>query len=859
MTLMKTFTRRILDILGTRNVEKQGALPKDFNAAAYLKANPDVAASGADPHEHFLKHGMFEGRTYIADETKFLPPDFEAKSYLALNPDLLSSQLGPEEHYVEYGRYEQRRYRLERLTACYGYEPRSDLETVLIVSHDASRTGAPVLSWNLVNQFRNKFNVVVLLLGNGSILDSFQTDAYATYVYPEVKPHPGVADIVLAELAHRHKIRLAIVNSAEASSVCRPLTLNGIPSICLIHEFASSSPNLAIFENAARWASKVVFSTSITRQNALQVTGLRRFADADIIPQGRCLVPGSTNLPEISKPHPIDGILERLEPEQRLVVGLGSVCYRKGVDTFIECARQMFHMPDGDKFRFVWIGSGLSPAYEPPYAMLLPDQIDRAGLSSVLSIVDDTSNLDVVYDRADVLLLTSRLDPLPNVAIDALHLGLPVVCFDHCSGIAEALKKEGIAQDYVAPYYDVGAFARLASAVASHKRSGTGVCTLMEFAQKEYSIANYGQLLLSFSSSLRRELSKLASDANTIHKSGLFDLDYYLGSPGVIQPAARQSQAYECIFKYCIESRQGLNHRKPRPGFHPLAFSGLLMAADDTDPFALYAGLSTTERAACEPFLPKVITPLRTEFVDQGVSERVALHIHVHYLDLLPDILARLKGNRTRPDLFITATDNAPLAEIYRELEKHHLDAKEVALVTNHGRNILPLYRFLQRMTSSYDIVGHVHTKKSAFHQQQDAISRWRELVLCNTLGSADVPNMLDQILARLHDDSQLDIIFPDDPNILDWGNNYELAGQMMTTSSGALVKHFEFPVSAMFWARSRYLEQFTSLPLLDTFSLHEPLPNDGTLLHAFERALGALLAKTPSSIGLTFTPGVYR
>ncbi len=37
-------------------------LPDGFDAAAYLQANPDVAASGGDPGEHYRRHGWAEGR-----------------------------------------------------------------------------------------------------------------------------------------------------------------------------------------------------------------------------------------------------------------------------------------------------------------------------------------------------------------------------------------------------------------------------------------------------------------------------------------------------------------------------------------------------------------------------------------------------------------------------------------------------------------------------------------------------------------------------------------------------------------------------------------------------------------------------
>jgi hypothetical protein len=39
-------------------------VPADFDAATYLRLNPDVAAAGMDPVHHWLRHGQFEGRGY---------------------------------------------------------------------------------------------------------------------------------------------------------------------------------------------------------------------------------------------------------------------------------------------------------------------------------------------------------------------------------------------------------------------------------------------------------------------------------------------------------------------------------------------------------------------------------------------------------------------------------------------------------------------------------------------------------------------------------------------------------------------------------------------------------------------------
>ncbi len=69
--------------------------PPLFDAAWYLGQNPDVAAAGVDPVEHYLGSGWGEGRNPNAL--------FNAAWYLARNPDVADAELNPLEHYCEWG------------------------------------------------------------------------------------------------------------------------------------------------------------------------------------------------------------------------------------------------------------------------------------------------------------------------------------------------------------------------------------------------------------------------------------------------------------------------------------------------------------------------------------------------------------------------------------------------------------------------------------------------------------------------------------------------------------------------------------------------------------------------------------
>lgn len=74
-----------------------------FDAAAYLRNNPDLAAARVDPVEHFLRFGADEGR--IIDDNG---DRFDAKTYGAQNADVLAAGMDPLLHYVKFGAAEGR-------------------------------------------------------------------------------------------------------------------------------------------------------------------------------------------------------------------------------------------------------------------------------------------------------------------------------------------------------------------------------------------------------------------------------------------------------------------------------------------------------------------------------------------------------------------------------------------------------------------------------------------------------------------------------------------------------------------------------------------------------------------------------
>lgn len=71
---------------------KKRALRKVFDAAFYLRTNPDVAAAGVDPLRHYLKHGAAEQRQPH--------PLFDPVHYLACCPEARNAE-NPLLHFLQ--------------------------------------------------------------------------------------------------------------------------------------------------------------------------------------------------------------------------------------------------------------------------------------------------------------------------------------------------------------------------------------------------------------------------------------------------------------------------------------------------------------------------------------------------------------------------------------------------------------------------------------------------------------------------------------------------------------------------------------------------------------------------------------
>lgn len=81
-----------------------------FKTSEYLAANPDVAQAGVNPFQHYLQHGVHEGRSPSSDFPSFA--SFNVSLYLGANLDLpaagITTATAAYAHFVLHGQFESR-------------------------------------------------------------------------------------------------------------------------------------------------------------------------------------------------------------------------------------------------------------------------------------------------------------------------------------------------------------------------------------------------------------------------------------------------------------------------------------------------------------------------------------------------------------------------------------------------------------------------------------------------------------------------------------------------------------------------------------------------------------------------------
>jgi O-antigen biosynthesis protein len=381
---------------------------------------------------------------------------------------------------------------------------------VVIVTHDLHPFGAQRVTVGLVDSLVQDFSTPceVVSLGGGRLAVHLRRLAPVHNIGQTWKL-PARDFEHLFHAIHRRGFRHAILNTVISGCAAPILRRLGFRLVGLVHEM----PDLISAERLEQHLGWMLASThavvfphwTVHERIVSTFPTLEVRAAIECIPQGlirRNAWRGRTPEARISVRNSLGAA-----PEMPMVLGVGSGDTRKGVDLFIQCAR-IVNERIGIPCLFVWIG----PVDDALRGRLVTQGILTDPTPSFIKLQGFLEDTAPYHSAADVFALTSREDPFPNVVLESMDAGVPVVAFAGSGGGAHLASTVA---GRVVPAYDVDAFAKgVMDLLASPEQRASLGSASQAIVDREYVFRRYTERLLGLLQQPLCEPSPQCSSSN---------------------------------------------------------------------------------------------------------------------------------------------------------------------------------------------------------------------------------------------------------------------------------------------------------------------------------------------------------
>ncbi|MBN2319618.1 MAG: glycosyltransferase family 4 protein [Acidobacteria bacterium] len=320
-------------------------------------------------------------------------------------------------------------------------------DKVLFISHDATRTGAPIIFLHFLKWFRKNTDIPFqIILKDGGPLEA---------EFHELGPTHGLnwnnayfdqteKEKYLFNLA-KQDFSLIYSNTVTNGQVLACLAEADCPILTHVHELEyrirhQTDPEIIAATTA--FTDHYIAVSRAVKQNLVlnhdipekAVSIVRGFVPTEDA------IAGSGGCPDIRNSLGI--------PPGALIVGAcGTSDWRKGPDLFIQLAAAV-RRKLGSSVHFCWVGAQV----DSPEFSALEHDAGMADLDDCMHFIGPQKNPEDYFSLFDVFVSVSREDPFPLVNLEAAALGIPVVCFDNSGGGREFV---GNACGFVVDYLDI--------------------------------------------------------------------------------------------------------------------------------------------------------------------------------------------------------------------------------------------------------------------------------------------------------------------------------------------------------------------------------------------------------------------
>ena len=331
------------------------------------------------------------------------------------------------------------------------------MKNILFITNDGSRTGAPILLFNLIKWFvENKsdtYKITLLAVKGGPLINDFKKIVDVKLFNNKSDTKFKLLNSVLNKTNNRKvkfelkqtKWDLIFSNTIVNGKQIEFLKTASVPVVSYIHELEysiNSYMKAGVVQGTLLHSDFFICGSHMVKNNLIN--------NHKIEPVKTSVVNSFADLKGNDKNLKIsENIKKELSiPTDALVVGMmGKLNWRKGADFFAKTACRLA----SKNIVFLWVGASNQSLID-----MLNYDLEKSDNDIKLKLLPPTPEFYKYFNVMDLFFLSSREDPYPMVFIEAASYGIPILCFENAGGAQEFVDDK---VGEVIPYGDIEAAA----------------------------------------------------------------------------------------------------------------------------------------------------------------------------------------------------------------------------------------------------------------------------------------------------------------------------------------------------------------------------------------------------------------
>lgn len=331
---------------------------------------------------------------------------------------------------------------------------------ILFISHDASRTGAPILLLNFLKYYKTHVSAPfeVLLKKGGILEEEFSQLASAENFNLFESEDKIKSNSLLKKLKRKFAknsqklyfnklktyyskagIDIIYSNTMTNGDVLKIFADLNCPIICHVHELEfiirSNSTWHQSFQETKGLVSKYIAVSQAVKDNLVknhQIPEEKVEVIYGFNPRDNFQIPKRNEARKYVQNH------LGISSDAKLVCASGTMDWRKGTDLFIQLASLISQTYTESCIHFIWVGGESSGER---FNKLWFD-VQKLGLEDKFHFLGSVTNPLDYFAASDVFAMVSREDPFPVVCLEAASVETPIVCFDKSGGEKEFVEHD---------------------------------------------------------------------------------------------------------------------------------------------------------------------------------------------------------------------------------------------------------------------------------------------------------------------------------------------------------------------------------------------------------------------------------